>query len=135
MRNVREIFVHCSDSPYGSAHVIDGWHRARGWDGIGYHYVIIETGEVQAGRPHYWAGAHVRGHNECSLGICLIGRGEEDFNHAQFKALVALLRSLHEQYPEAVILGHRDLDATKTCPGFDVRDLVDEMLGLSPARW
>jgi len=125
------IVIHCSDSPHGrgdDAATVHRWHVERGFDGVGYHHVITESGEVQAGRPHYWAGAHVRGHNAHSLGICLIGRGKEDFNHAQLKALVALLKGLNAQYPEAVVLGHRDLDSTKTCPGFDVRDLVEDML-------
>lgn len=88
--------------------------------------MITETGEVQNGRPHYWTGAHVRGHNTDSLGLCMIGR--DYFTTEQMDALRWLLRELHGQYPEAVICGHRDLDSSKTCPNFDVRDVVDEVL-------
>jgi len=127
---IATIVIHCSDSPHGrgdDAATIHRWHQEKGWAGCGYHYVICETGEVQRGRPHYWTGAHVRGHNEGSLGICLIG--VDYFTPAQVKSLLALLRDLHEQYPSAVIVGHRDLDSSKTCPNFDVRDMVEEMLG------
>ncbi len=126
------IVVHCSASPHGrgdDAETIHRWHRERGFDGIGYHWVILESGRVQPGRPPFWKGAHVRGYNKDSLGICLIGRGEDEFTHAQMKALTALLTDLHADYPEAAIVGHRDLNPDKECPGFDVRDLVDDMLG------
>jgi N-acetylmuramoyl-L-alanine amidase len=126
---ITKIILHCSDSPHGrgdDARTIHAWHQAKGWDGIGYHYVILESGEVQRGRPHYWTGAHVRGENLNSLGICLMG--EKQFTHAQFSALKGLLRSLIDQYPGAVIYGHSDFDSNKTCPNFNVRDLVDEIL-------
>lgn len=126
---IGKIVVHCSDSPHGrgdNAETIHGWHKERDFDGIGYHYVIIESGEVQAGRPHYWTGAHVRGHNTGSLGICLIGM--DTFTHGQMKALRELLRALHAQYPDAIICGHRDLDDSKLCPNFEVRDIADEIL-------
>ena len=131
MRDITRIVIHHSDSPAGrgdDAETIHHWHLDRGWSGIGYHHVITETGEVQNGRPHYWEGAHVRGFNEGSIGICLIGSG--DFNHAQLKALKGLLRYLVKDYPDAVIVGHRDLDPNTECPGFDVRDIVDEALGV-----
>lgn len=126
---IDKIVIHCSDSPKfrgDNAETIHSWHMAKGWDGIGYHWVILENGDKEAGRPHYWKGSHVRGHNQNSLGICLIGR--DSFTDAQMDALVALLRRLHQQYPEAVICGHKDLDSTKTCPNFDVRDIVEEAL-------
>lgn len=127
---MKYLVVHCSDSPQGrgdSAETIHRWHKERGWDGIGYHYVITEIGEVQNGRPHYWTGSHVRGHNENSLGICLIG--DKTFTPKQMDALKALLNRLNKEYPEAVICGHRDLDSGKTCPNFDVRDIVEDALG------
>lgn len=126
---MKHIVVHCSDSPHGrghSAETIHRWHQERKWSGIGYHYVITEEGEVQNGRPHYWTGAHVKGHNTGSLGICLIGR--DYFAPEQLDSLRELLKDLHDQYPEAVICGHRDLDPNKTCPNFDVRDIVEEAL-------
>ena len=81
---------------------------------------------MQAGRPHYWAGAHVRGYNNDSLGICLIGR--DTFTPEQMDALRGTLMRLHAIYPEAAIVGHRDLDSRKTCPNFEVRDIADEVL-------
>jgi N-acetyl-anhydromuramyl-L-alanine amidase AmpD len=126
---VKYIVVHCSDSPQGrgdTAETIHSWHKEKGWDGVGYHYVILEDGTVENGRPEYWPGSHVRGHNSHSLGICLIGR--DRFTTEQMDALRGLLRRLHAKYPEAVIVGHRDLDPSKTCPNFDVRDIVDEVL-------
>lgn len=114
------IVVHCSDSPHrgDTAETVHAWHKVRGWDGIGYHYVIQETGKIEAGRPEYWVGAHVKHYNDNTLGIMLFGR--DYFTDEQFDSLLDLLRSLRLRYPYARILGHRDLDDNKTCPNFDV---------------
>ncbi|EMQ2877340.1 N-acetylmuramoyl-L-alanine amidase, partial [Vibrio navarrensis] len=70
------ITIHCSaTSPEQNIGVseIRAWHRAKGWRDIGYHWVITRQGELQAGRPMTQQGAHVRGHNQGNIGICLIG--------------------------------------------------------------
>jgi len=73
------------------------------------------------GRPDYWQGAHVYGHNEISLGVCLIGCAE--FTDEQFDALETVLKQWQQDYPDATICGHRDFSYTeKTCPNFDVAD-------------
>ena len=122
MTSFNYITIHCSASPQGrgdDAETIHSWHMKRGWDGIGYHYVVLEDGEIQRGRPHYWKGAHVGGHNYRNLGICLIG--DDVFTDEQYGALAFLLRELLDRYPDVQILGHRDWpDTGKTCPNFDV---------------
>ena len=120
--NIEYLVVHCSDSPQGrgdDAKTIHQWHKELGWDGIGYHYVITEEGEIQAGRPEYWPGAHAKGINHKSLGICLIGK--DIFTEPQLDALKNLLDLSIEKYPGAKVIGHRDVDTSKTCPNFDAR--------------
>jgi len=122
MRDVDTIVVHCSASPQGrgdDAETIHAWHQERGFDGIGYHYVILEDGTVQTGRPEYWAGAHVRSHNDNSLGICLIGEGG-DATPEQMLSLRNLVLGLYHKYSGPVVCGHNDLDHHKSCPGFSV---------------
>ena len=129
---MRYIVVHCSDSPQGrgdDAKTIHAWHLQRGWDGIGYHYVITEDGTRQAGRPEYWVGSYVAKHNTLSVGICLIGRDE--FTPEQYSELVSLLRELRGRYPQAKIVGHYQLDPAKTCPNFDVPAFIKNH-GLQP---
>lgn len=118
---INKIVVHCSDSPHrgDTAYDVHKWHKARGWSGIGYHYTINEKGLVENGRPHYWRGAHVKGHNRNSLGIMLFGK--DTFTEEQYISLRKLIQHLLTQYPDAEIVGHRDLDKNKTCPNFDVR--------------
>ena len=94
-------------------------HLNFGWDGIGYHKVICRSGKIENGRPEYWVGAHVKGKNDISLGVCLIGR--DCFTKLQFLSLEKILRKWKFLYPHAKILGHRDNGNTsKTCPNFDV---------------
>ena len=126
---IKFLVVHVSDSPQGrgdNAATIHRWHNDRGWDGIGYNSVILENGKLEEGRPIYWQGAHVRdfdgdgkGNNSDSLGVCLIGEGG-DATKAQLTRLRSLLDYWLTIYPDATVLGHRDLDQRKSCPGFDV---------------
>ena len=117
------LVVHCADTPDEAclrAADIHEMHLGFGWDGAGYHHIICRDGEIDPGRPRYWQGAHVYGQNENSLGICLIGRSQ--FTDQQMNSLTRLLHELKCQYPQAEIVGHRDIQETrKTCPNFDVR--------------
>ena len=120
--NIRYLVVHCadtSDEQQLDARDIHRMHLGFGWHGVGYHRIICRDGSVQNGRPDFWIGAHVKGFNEVSLGVCLIGRN--NFTNAQFNSLENLLREWKNDYPAAVICGHCDFDYTdKTCPNFDV---------------
>lgn len=128
MRKINEIIIHCSATPEGRPHTaahIDQWHRRRGFACIGYHYVIRLDGTVETGRPVGQYGAHCLGHNTNSIGVCYIGGLTKDGKHPkdtrtdkQKAALLQLLKSLKEQYPDAAIHGHRDF-AAKACPCFD----------------
>ena len=114
--------IHCSDSPHGrgdNAETIHKWHLTNGWDGIGYHYVILEDGTVENGRPEFWKGSHARGFND-SLGVCLIGTTE--FTHAQFISLEKLL--LDRGFTSDEVVGHYDVSAEKTCPNFNVQKFL-----------
>lgn len=142
-RSIDLIVVHCSATrPSLDVHAvdIDRWHKARGWSGIGYHYVITRSGGIERGRDEAEAGAHVQGHNARSIGVCLVGGVAEDgrtvemnYTRAQWLALTTLLRELRSRYPKARICGHRDLSPdrdgdgrverhewVKGCPSFDV---------------
>jgi len=119
---IRHLVVHCSDTPDDEsigARQIHQMHLGFGWHGVGYHRVINREGIIEAARPDYWQGAHVYGHNEISLGVCLIGR--HVFTDEQFDSLEEQLRQWQSEYPQAAICGHRDFTYTnKTCPNFDV---------------
>jgi len=117
---IKTIYIHCSASPRGrgdNAATIHQWHKEKDWAGIGYHYVITED-NIEAGRPEYWNGAHVRGHNRGTLGICLIGT--DDFTDWQYDMLAFALAVLKRKYPGVAIKGHYESDPKKTCPNFDV---------------
>ncbi len=135
MRPIRTIIVHCSATPPDmdiGAETIDRWHRERGWSSIGYHYVIRRNGRVENGRDVKDPGAHARGHNEDSIGVCLIGgtdahdraKAEANFTLSQYRALEELIFTLRGLYGSLEVLGHRDLPGVKkACPCFDVRAL------------
>ena len=124
-RPIDLIVIHHSATPPGrdvSVKEIDTWHKARGFDEIGYHDVIMLDGRIREGRSREKAGAHAQGYNTRSIGICIVGDGRHGFTVGQYQALRALLRHYRRMYPAIDITGHRDLKGAKTeCPGFDVR--------------
>lgn len=163
---ITKIVIHCSATQNGkplrtktqtAAQRIDDWHKQRGFNRnpsnakafnphlrhIGYHFVIDTDGTVETGRQEGENGAHVKGHNTNSLGICLVGgvsitgKNYGRYTAKQWQALHQLLRKLEAKYP-ARICGHRDLspdlngDGTiapnewvKDCPCFDVWEWLD----------
>lgn len=139
MRSISLILIHCSAvRPYqtSTAVQIDNWHRARGWNGIGYHYVILRDGTIQTGRPESQVGAHCTGHNAHSIGICYEGgldaqgKPSDTRTRAQKRALVRLLRDLRKKYPKALITGHNVFNPHKSCPCFDA---AEEYKDLQPS--
>lgn len=131
MREIREIIIHCSDTAEGQnyhARDIDKWHRAQGFRKIGYHYVIDIDGLIEKGRDLEEIGAHCKGHNEHSIGICYIGGRGKDGQYKdtrtenQKTSMKLLWQYLHMLYPNALIFGHNDLNPHKACPCFKVPD-------------
>lgn len=133
MREIDLIVVHCAATDDGAdigVTEIRKMHLDRGFDDIGYHYVIRRDGRTELGRPESAVGAHAVGFNSKSIGICLVGgveaddRLRADFNYAraQMATLEKLLTSLTLRFPLAKVLGHRDLpNVAKACPCFNVR--------------
>lgn len=128
MREITEIIVHSTATPRGmnaTARDIDKWHRQRGFDGIGYHFVVLRNGQIQAGRAVGAVGAHCKGHNAESIGIAYVGglneskQSADTRTSAQKQSLVVLIKQLLKQYPIIrKISGHRDYCNT-ACPSFD----------------
>jgi len=125
------IIIHCSATKaelYVNAEIIDRWHRGRGWSGIGYHEVIKRDGTIELGRDLSAKGAHAKGYNSVSVGICMVGgldkdgNPEDNFTGAQFKALEETLLHKMRIYPKARIIAHNEVNSHKACPCFGVKD-------------
>lgn len=127
---VNYLAVHCSATPptmdIGDEE-IKQWHLERGWSDIGYHVVIRRSGYVEYGRPFDVPGAHVKGFNKNSIGICLIGgvdhlgNAQDNFTDEQYRALDRVLRALQYLFEGAIIKGHREFpNVAKECPSFDI---------------
>ncbi len=130
-RKIDKIIVHCSATREGQHIDVDtirDWHvNGRGWSDIGYHYVIYLDGTVHPGRPIERSGAHTKGQNSNSIGICYIGGVETDGKTPkdtrtpeQKAALDNLLFVLTDIFTNTTIHGHNEF-AAKACPSFDVQ--------------
>jgi N-acetylmuramoyl-L-alanine amidase len=129
MRNINKIIVHCSATREGqniSVDTIRKWHtEGRGWSDIGYHFYIDLHGDIYKGRDVAKIGAHCKGQNRNSIGICYCGGVEVDGKtpkdtrtEEQEDSLLAVLKTLKAMYPEATIHSHSDY-ANKACPSFN----------------
>lgn len=136
MRNLEMIIIHCSATPSNmdiGVEEIRKWHLERGFSDIGYHYVIRRDGELEVGRPINTPGAHCKGHNARSIGVCLVGGVDKyagklvascNFTELQWNALDLLVTSLLGKYPSIQsVHGHNEF-AAKDCPCFDVQEWV-----------
>lgn len=133
IKSVDWLVVHCAATPPDmdvGVKEIRHWHMQKGWSDVGYHYVIRRDGTIEKGRTDSTPGAHARGYNLYSLGICMVGglkkgttKAEANFTPAQYLSLQTLLEDLKSTYKDAEILGHRDLPGVnKACPSFDVKE-------------
>ncbi len=138
MRQISTLILHCSASQFGDAQLIRSWHLDRGFRDIGYHYVILNCypgashwnskrpdprsdGLIQAGRPLDKIGAHARGFNRDSVGVCLAG--DKSFTGRQLESLKRLYRDLLKINPRLLVQGHYELDERKTCPNMDMDEV------------
>jgi len=148
LSDIKKIIVHCSGSEFGDVALIDRWHRERGWNGCGYHYIICNgviahgnqydpehDGMIQQGRNLSVIGAHCKGHNSDSIGICLIGR--HNFTAQQLLVALPDLLIMFGDHGIGIkaddIFGHCEFNQNKTCPNIDpvlIRNMVRRFRGV-----
>lgn len=142
MRLINRMVIHCAATPAGAVFTsadIRQWHLARGFNNIGYHYVILLDGTLETGRPLEKAGAHAQGFNTASIGVCYVGgmlngKAHDTRTEAQKTTLRTLVDLFKSVYPNMIVCGHRDLSVDlngdgvitpnewmKDCPSFDVK--------------
>jgi N-acetyl-anhydromuramyl-L-alanine amidase AmpD len=133
------IVIHHSATEFGGARRFDKGHKDKGWDDLGYHFVIgngsdtrdglVEVGPRWKEQRH---GAHCRSpedyYNEHGIGICLVGNfDEEKPTAAQTQALAKLVRFLSKRYaiPPNKVFTHGGVTHQTNCPGkhFDLKAL------------
>ena len=138
MRKIKKIIVHCSatrtdwmaqNSPSEQLQEIRRWHvDVNGWSDIGYHAYISRTGDVLQARPIEIQGAHTKGHNADSIGVCLAGgfgsssedRAVDHYTPEQLAALWQFIKDARNMYGSNIsVHGHNEY-ANKACPGFPV---------------
>ena len=129
MRTIDKIIIHCSATLPGQrvdVETITRWHKQRGFKTIGYHFFIDRSGTIHAGRPLEQQGAHCKGQNARSIGICYEGglnkegKPYDTRTILQRIAMKELVAQLQERFTEATVHGHREF-ANKACPCFDVQ--------------
>ena len=127
----RWIVIHHSATPTGGALAFDKEHRAKGWDELGYHFVIgngtdTRDGQVEVGGrwPRQKWGAHAKTpdnrYNEFGIGVCLVGNFDLTRpTDEQVKSLSKLVAFLMRTYriPAERVVGHSDTGRPTDCPG------------------
>ena len=147
------ILLHCSATPNSRntpAEAIVRYHMdTLGWRSCGYHLVIERSGAAVETLAPEAIGAHARGLNGRSFGICLIGGLDDEgcpdagYTAAQWEALAQSVGHAKRVWPDAEVMGHRDAiarglagDPPKACPCFDAvawwRGVAEEIADNDP---
>ena len=131
------IVIHCSATKPNhdvDTQEIRRWHVQRGFIDVGYHFIIRLDGSLEFGRPEDVRGAHCKGHNWRSIGICLVGGLDDEgepantYNDAQLITLRSLVKDLQARFDVTDVKGHNELDSGKACPCATVEELLDGLL-------
>lgn len=132
MRQIKRIFVHCTaGSQKTTLKQLENEFKAKGWKSPGYHYVVFPDGKVEQMLDESKVSNGVRGYNSTSINVAYVGgvdsklKPVDNRTEAQKASLVILLTDLKSRYPDAYIMGHRDIWGKdpkkwqKWCPCFD----------------
>ena len=132
MRKIERIFVHCTaGSQKTTLKQLENEFKAKGWKSPGYHYVVFPDGKVEQMLDESKVSNGVKGYNSTSINVAYVGGVDsklkpiDNRTEAQKDALITLLSGLRERYPDAHIMGHRDVWGKdpkkwqKWCPCFD----------------
>jgi N-acetylmuramoyl-L-alanine amidase len=140
MRTIKKAIVHGSfsrPSQDWGVKELDEMHRKERGHEIGYHYVIRRDGVLERGRSIFRAGAHTRGSNTDSIGICLVGgrkegaaEWENNYTSEQMLTLSELLEALYMVLGHLRLGGHRNFQDGRECPGFSVVEWDEDYMSL-----
>lgn len=139
MRKIKRIFIHCTaGSQKQTVADLRAEFKRKGWKNPGYHYVISPDGAITQLLDEQQVSNGVKGYNQTSINVAYIGgidsngKAIDNRTEAQKASLIRLLKELRGRYPNAQILGHRDIspdtnhngkvdswERIKECPCFD----------------
>ena len=132
MRKINKIIIHCTATPEGREHDVADirrWHLKRGFNDIGYHYLIHIDGTIEEGRPINKQGAHCSKQNKGSIGLCYVGGMSKDMKkakdtrtQAQKDSLIKLMHELIYKYNKDMTIHAHHEYANKSCPSFNVQE-------------
>ena len=134
-KTTNKVIIHCSATPElrdVKMETIRQWHLDKGWSDIGYHIVIELDGSINCGRNINKIGAHCKGHNSTSIGVCYVGGCDKDMNpkdtrtKAQKESLEVVVKYLQKVYGKVSIHGHNEF-SPKACPSFNVKEWLKEI--------
>lgn len=142
MRKIERIFVHCTaGSQKQTVEDLKAEFKRKGWKNPGYHYVVMPNGRIECMLPEDGISNGVQGYNSTSINVAYIGgidekgKGVDNRTDAQKNSLKKILSELKQKYPDAKIMGHRDIspdkngngvvdpwERIKECPCFNAKD-------------
>ena len=147
MRGIKRIFVHCTaGSQRQTVADLQAEFKRKGWKNPGYHYVIQADGTVKQLLGEQFVSNGVKGYNSTSVNVAYMGgidadgKAVDNRTDAQKASLITLLKELKGRYPNAEIMGHRDIspdtngngivdpwERIKECPCFDAKEEYKEL--------
>jgi len=137
MRPIHKIILHCTATPEGRNTTVEDirrWHKEKGFNDIGYHYVVYLDGTVHDGRSVEIVGAHTKGYNTGSIGVVYVGgidskkfEPKDTRTSKQKKSMHTFIKGLMDKYKGATLHGHNEF-AAKACPSFKVQSEYSDLI-------
>jgi len=139
MRTITHIVLHCTagKAQQKTSDIISYWKNKLGWNKYGYHWLISEDGSAEHLTSDDEVSNGVKGYNANAIHICYKGGwdGTDTRTDAQKNKMLELVTNYKTRFPQAKIVGHRDLSPdlnhdgkitpnewVKLCPCFDARE-------------
>jgi N-acetylmuramoyl-L-alanine amidase len=135
-RPIDYIFIHCTASTPGTTvkNILDYWKNVKGWNNPGYHFLITPEGRAVRIAEDSQVTNGVRGYNCSSIHISWIGGNigtatapvwSNNITANQYRQLIALTKYYNHLFPNAKVLGHREVNKGKLCPLLDVTEVLE----------
>ena len=119
---VKGVVIHHSgveNGPKGTAavHAFERHHLSKGWDGIGYNWLVDETGTIFEGRGWEARGAATKGWNSKSISVCYTGWGFKQPHANALESIKELVGKAEEHFGRDMWVSTHRRKSTTTCPG------------------
>ena len=134
MRKIKYIVIHCTATQPTATRqsILNYWKNVLKWKSVGYHRLIDVNGVIHELAKYEQPTNGVRGFNSESIhfsyigGIDAKGKPKDTRTIKQKESLLYLIKQAKQQFPDAIVQGHRDFKGVVKACLLYTSDAADE---------